>query len=301
MSRLPVEETPLHVAAGESAGIRGFGAIGNGINDDSPAIQRALASGAADIRFEPGRYLLNSPVVIPSHVEHLDFSFCDLVAGIDLKRSDREGFVIAGKAEDRPLFVERLFAWEQWSGEHCTFTHASRRTVCFKDMHTQTLKFYRNTVPGAKVFFDNVATTTGVVPGTKGHGRYGVYFKGQTVWARQLNPERGEPMILNDGSDLVLMGYKSEDKGVVIHTINGGRTEVLGGVINIGNTGEVAFLAEDSQQRISTASQAWRSVGYHRVAIREIVKGRTTEILSAEMPSRGFPPERGPQYVVPLY
>jgi hypothetical protein len=301
MGRLPIEETPVYVVAGTPAGVRAFGAIGNGVNDDSPAIQRALDSGAAEIRFEPGRYLMNGPVVIPSRVAHIDFSFCDLVAGIDLKQSDREGFVISGTEGDKPLFIERLFAWEQWSGEHCTFTHASTRTVCFKDMHTQTLKFYRNTVPGAKVFFDNVATTTGVIPGTKGHGRIGVSLMGQKVWARQLNPERGEPMILNDGSDLVLMGYKSEDKGVVIRTLNGGRTEVLGGVINIGNTGEVAFVAEDSQQRISTASQAWRSVAYHRIAIREIVKGHGTEILSADMPARGFPPERGPQYVVPLF
>jgi len=301
MARLPIEETPVYVASGIISGVRDFGAIGNGINDDSPAIQRALDSGAADIRFEPGRYLLNRPVVIPSHIEHIDFSFCDLVAGIDLKRSNQEGFVIAGSAADRPLFVERLFAWEQWSGEHCSFTHASTRTVCFKDMHTQTLKFYRNTVKGGKVFFDNVATTSGLIPGTKGHGRCAVSFKGQKVWARQLNPERGEPMIRNDGGDLVLLGYKSEGADVVVNTINGGRTEVLGGVINIGNTGEVAFVAEDSQQRISTASQGWRSVAYHRVAIREIIESHTTEILSADMPSRGFPPERGPQYVVPLY
>ena len=301
MSRLPIEETPVWCASGSSTGIRCFGAIGNGVNDDSSAIQRALDSGATEIRFEPGRYLMNSPVVIPSQVEHIDFGFCDLVAGIDLKQSDNEGFVIAGAAGDQPLFIERLFAWEQWCGKHCSFTHASCRTVCFQDMHTQTLKFYRNTVAGGKVFFDNVATTTGVIPGTHNHGRCAVALLGQLCWARQLNPERGEPMILNDGGDLVLMGYKSEDMGVVIRTINGGRTEVLGGVINVGNTGEVAFVAEDAQQRITTVSQAWRSVGYHRVAIREIKQGQIHEIPSAELPSRGFPPARGPQYVIPLY
>lgn len=301
MPRLPIEDTPACRRVETPVGVHAFGAVGNGVNDDSPAFQRALDSGADSLRIEPGRYLLNSPVVIPSNVEHIDFSFCDLVAGIDLKRSQQEGFVIAGTEGDRPLLIERLFAWEQWSGEHCTFTHASRRTVCFKDMHTQTLTFYRNTVPGAKVFFDNVACTTGVIPGSQGHGRCCVSLKGQKAWARQINPERGEPMILNDGGDLVLMGYKSEGAGGVVRTLNGGRTEVLGGVINIGKTGEVAFVVEDAQARISTASQAWRSVACHRVAIREIVKGQTTEILSADMPSRGFPPERGPQYVIPLY
>lgn len=301
MARLPIEETPIYVAAGESAGVRAFGAIGNGVNDDSPAIQRALDCGATEIQFEPGRYLLNRPVVIPSHVEHIDFGFCDWVAGIDLKRSDREGFVIAGEEADRPLFIERALAWEQWNGSHCSFTHASRRTVCFKDMHTQTLRFYRNTVPGGKVFFENVATTTGVIPGAVGHGVCAVTLQGQKAWAWQLNPERGEPMILNDGGALVVFGYKSEDKGVVVRTINGGRTEVLGGVINCCLTGDAAFVAEDSQQRISTASQGWLPTAGHRIAVREIRNGHITEVRSVEMPSRGFPPERGPQYVIPLY
>ena len=303
MPRLRIEDTPIYQpsSGGVTTGIRGFGAIGNEANDDSPAIQRALDSGATEICFEPGRYLLNSPVVIPSRIAHIDFNFCDLVAGIDLKRSNLEGFVIAGGEADRPLFIERLLAWEQWSGDHCTFTHASSRTVCFKDMHTQTLKFYRNSVPNGKVFFDNVAVTTGVIPGTVGHGRCAVSLVGQRAWARQLNPERGEPMIFNDGGDLVLMGYKSEDKGVVVYTINGGRTEVLGGVITIGGTGEVAFVAEDAQQRISTASQGWLPEAYHRCAIREIRNGQTSEIMSDTLPSRGFDASRGPQYIIPLY
>lgn len=301
MQRLPVEESPIWKSVGSSTGIRAFGAIGDGINDDSLAIQRALDSGAAEIRFEPGRYLMNSPVTISSKVEHINFDFCDLIAGADLKQSDDEGFVIAGDGSDKPLFIERILAWEQWSGEHCTFTHASTRTVCFKDLHTQALKFYRNTVPGGKVFFDNVATTTGVIPGTNGHGRCAVSLKGQKVWARQLNPERGEPMILNDGSDLVLMGYKSEGMGVVVETIHGGRTEVLGGVINIGRTGDTAFVCRDSQMRVSTASQGWREPAYHRNAIREIRGGNEEIIPSSEMPSRGFDASRGPQYVIPLY
>jgi len=306
MPRLPVEDTPVYDGAGKSStGVRRFGAIGNGVNDDSPAIQAAMDSGAAEIRFEPGRYLLNKPVVIPAGVEHIDFSFCDLVAGVDLMRSELEGFVIGGKGGSGettpPLFVERLMAWEQWCGKHCTFTHASRRTVCFKDMHTQTLKFYRNTVTGGKVFFDNVCTTSGAFPGDRGHGRCTVSLKGQKVWARQLNPERGEPMILNDGSDMVLFGYKSEDGGGVLRTINGGRSEVIGGVVNFGRAEHPAFFAENSQMRISTATHAWLARSYYRTAIQDIADGKTTALKAEDMPSRGFEESRGPQYLIPLY
>jgi hypothetical protein len=231
----------------------------------------------------------------------MDFSFCDHVAAVDLKKSRREGFVIEGDQAALPLFVERLMAWEQWTGEHCTFTHIGTRTACFKDMQTQSLKFYRNTVSGAKVFFDNVAITTGVTPGARGHGRCAVSLEGQKVWARQLNPERGEPMILNDGGDLVLMGFKSEDMGIVVHTINGGRTEVLGGVMNLGNTGDTAFLVEDSQVRISTVSQGWLPVAGYKTAIRHITDGQTRVIKSETLRSRGFDPSRGRQFVIPLY
>ncbi len=304
MARLPMEETPVYQTKGKaSTGVRRFGAIGNGVNDDSPAIQLAMDSGAAEIHFEPGRYLLNQPVVIPATVESINFNFCDLVSGVDLKKSDREGFLIAGSggSDALPLFIERLMAWEQWCGEHCTFTHACKRTVCFKDIHTQTLKLYRNTVTGAKVFFDNVVTTSGSFPGSIGHGRCPVSLKGQKVWARQLNPERGEPMILNDGGDLVLLGYKSEGEGTVVRTINGGRTEVMGGVINFGGKENPAFAAEDSQMRIATATHAWLADYYFRTAIRHTQGGRATVIKAGDLPLRGFPKSRGPQYLIPLY
>jgi hypothetical protein len=301
MPRLPIEETPVWTPSGRTTGIRAFGAIGNESNDDSPAIQRALDSGATEIRFEPGRYLINTPVTIPSHVAHIDFSFCDLVAGIDLKQSKREGFVIAGAKSDRPLFVERLLTWERWSGEHCTFTHASQRTVCFKDIQTQSLQIYRNTVAGGKVFFDNVAVTTGVRPGTDIYGRCCASFKGQKVWARQFNPERGQPMVINDGGDLVIMGYKSEGRGIIVHTINGGRTEVLGGIMNVGRDGKTAFVAEDSQLRISTASQNRHAGGFYRTAVKSIQKGKTTTLEGVDLPLRSGPKAATPQFVIPLY
>ncbi|MCP4314305.1 MAG: hypothetical protein GY790_23875 [Bacteroidetes bacterium] len=306
MARLSIEETPIYKGSGKTtSGVRLFGALGNGINDDSPAIQAALNSGAAEIIFEPGRYLLNSPVVIPASVEHIDFNFCNLVSGVDLKQTNLEGFVIGGDgdASAPPLFIERLIAWEQWSGEHCTFTHASRRTVCFKDMQTQTLQFYRNTVSGGKVFFDNVAATTGAKPGTHGHGRCVVMLRGQKVWARQLNPERGEPAILNDGGELVLMGYKSEGRGMVVQTINGGCSEVLGGVACFGKPESKAFVAEDSEIRISTTTYGWGVTSHYGTAISDAGRKRTAIIKSEDLPVRAFDKSMGQRqgYLIPLY
>jgi hypothetical protein len=99
------------------------------------------------------------------------------------------------------------------------------------------------------------------------------------------------------------MGYKSEGKGVVVHTINSGRSEVIGGVVNVGNTADTAFIAGESELRLSTATHGWRAPAYFRNAIRHtrIQKGKTILLKAEDLPSRSFKKERGPQYMIPLY
>ena len=63
-----------------------FGAVGDGVTDCSPAIQKALDSGKPYIFFGNGHYLVNSPVRVPATVKLIDFMFCDLFSGEDLKR-----------------------------------------------------------------------------------------------------------------------------------------------------------------------------------------------------------------------
>ncbi len=54
--------------------------------------------------------------------------------------------------------------------------------------------------------------------------------KGQKAWMRQINPETNGIGITNEGSDLWILGLKTENGGAtVIKTTDGGRTELLGG------------------------------------------------------------------------
>lgn len=302
--RLPVEETPVFERGphGRTVAVQDYGAKGDGIDDDSPAIQAAMNSGASEIVFEPGRYRLAHPISIPANVERVNFNFSDLIAAKPLREMSRQGaFQITGKSV-RPLFVEALFAWEQWSGEHVTFDHASTRTLVIRDVHTQTLCLYENSVSGGRVFLENVAATAGVIPGQQRHGRCCARFRGQQVWARQFNPERGEPMVLNDGGALWVLGFKSEDEGVAFQTVNGGKTEVLGGVLNGGGETTTAFLSEDSAIRVSAVSNGWESIRSIGTAVAERRNGQFTARLRRESClDRGFPPDRGEQFCVSLY
>lgn len=70
---------------------------------------------------------------------------------------------------------------------------------------------------GAKVFIENTCSA-------------GWTFTGQRVWMRQYDPESNEPMTINDGGTLWVLGSKTESAGGTwFITRNGGRTELLGG------------------------------------------------------------------------
>jgi hypothetical protein len=66
----------LRVTAGSIAGyvqdriasVKDYGAVGNGVTDDSTAIQNAVNSGFKEIYFPAGTYLMNYPVQIPQNV-----------------------------------------------------------------------------------------------------------------------------------------------------------------------------------------------------------------------------------------
>ena len=69
------------------------------------------------------------------------------------------------------------------------------------------------------------------------------------AWCRQLNTERQGTMLTNNGASLWILGMKTEKVGTIIHTKNGGKTDLLGCFVysNQGWRDNVpAFLTEDS-------------------------------------------------------
>ena len=74
------------------------------------------------------------------------------------------------------------------------------------------------------------------------------------AWCRQLNTEREGTMLTNNGASLSILGMKTEKIGTVIHTKNGGKTDLIGCFIysNRGWDESVpAFVIEDSQVSLS--------------------------------------------------
>lgn len=231
MPKNPRQNSPEEIAF-----VDDFGAIGDGVTDSTRAIQRAMNSGKPTVLFGNGEYLINAKIKIPSTVKTVDFLFCSLACGIRLVGGEYDAAFEISENSDELLFMENLSAWENFRGHIRLVKHAAHRDAVFSDIHLMSASMYFNNAPGSSVYFDNCFLTTGTytrdawIPGD---GFVPVYshiipyeFHGQTVYGRQVNPERADLAMLNDGSDILLDGFRTEGPGSALKTVNGGKTEI---------------------------------------------------------------------------
>ncbi|MBP7053751.1 MAG: hypothetical protein KBE65_22295 [Phycisphaerae bacterium] len=70
----------------------------------------------------------------------------------------------------------------------------------------------------------------------------------QNAWARQLNVENQGTHVTNEGGRLWILGYKTERGGTLIHTKDGGQTELFGTFSYTTTAGKLApmFVTEDA-------------------------------------------------------
>ena len=237
---------------GEWVCVDDFGAVGNGVTECSAAIQNALNSGKSGIYFGEGHYLIDRPVTIPASVRVIDFHFCDLFAGEALKQAKGKGAFVVSEETDSMLTVCNLYTFEQFYGYFRLIEHAAKRELLCRDLHTQTAAMYFNTVKGSTVWFDNCACTTGTYSQDAILRRIGktpefcgvIPFElhGQTVYAKNLNPERADLEVLNDGGRFLAYGLKTEGPGTMVKTENGGVSEICVMWAGIGKTGATNAL-----------------------------------------------------------
>lgn len=118
---LTIEETPdvpWEQDMKKWVSVNEFGAKGDGMSDDTKAIQKAMNSGKPVIYFNQGSYLIDAPITVPATVKRINFMNANLKSGSTLnKMIDKGAFVINENASD-PLIMEDLLAWEEFRGDH---------------------------------------------------------------------------------------------------------------------------------------------------------------------------------------
>ena len=291
---LPILDTPTftYPDVSEWACVEHFGAVGDGVTDDTAAIQAAMNSGAEVIYFNRGRYLITDEIMIPKTVKMINFCFCDLVSGEKLRNGRDLGAFVVNEDSDSPLFMTNAFTWEQFYGLFHFVRHSAKRDLVLKDLHLQTTCVYSNTVSGSRVFIDDVACTTGDFSEWyfyRQEGREPIYasnipfvFNGQEVFGRNLNPERADLEIVNNGGKAVFLGIYCEGPGTVLKTTNGGTSEIYTFLAAAGTDNEEKpVLINDNSSVSAVSGSLYAAPRNYPVAIKEI-KGDQTAILRTE-------------------
>ena len=222
--RLPVKETPQPAweSAAKWAVVDAFGADPSGKKDSVEAIQKAMDSGATTVFF-PGHYTASRAIEVRGKVRR--------VIGIS-------GWMNYGKREPVNFRIgdgaEPVVWLENFSGLHGGVEIDTKRTVVLRSVGTQAIKSTARS-EGGEVFLEDVVGD-------------GFRFRKQRVWARQLNIENEGTHLTNDGGDVWVLGYKTERGGTLVHTLGGGRTEILGGFSYTTTAGKLApmFVNDDS-------------------------------------------------------
>jgi len=310
---LPVEDTPEIEWENPSnwVCVNDFGAIGDGVTDDTVAIQKAFNSGHSTIYFQPGKYLLNDVITIPATVNRVNFMYCDLLTSEKLAAMKHTGAFLIEQNSSHPLIIEDLYAMEKFYGFVSLIQHSCQRTLIVSDVHVQAASLYFNTVSGGKVFMENAGCTIGGIPGAgnrsnklPGEDKYPYSrevpcfsFTGQTVWCRQLNPERSLHEVINDGGSLWVFGCKTEEEGTGFETLNHGYTEVLGAVFCLGwNKQYPAIINNNSNVSVFASTYDMGCNQYWPIAVQEI-QGNSSLFLYGD----DLPISHMDSYVIPLY
>lgn len=181
--------------------------------DDSLAIQAAIDSGATTLYFPFGSWLVERTVDVRGNVNRIN----GLESRIGSLSGDGALRIVDG--------VSQTVVYERFGGfttNRVQIRHDSSRTLVARNL--QGFGYQPITeAPGDLFIYD-------VVDGE-------FEFRNQNVWARQFNvegradvndPNLPNQKILNDNSNLWVLGLKIENQGTIVRTINGGQTELLG-------------------------------------------------------------------------
>ncbi len=190
------------------------------------AVDEAAGKGATTIYFPKilegkgeGRYRITKPVRVHGSVNRI-IGLENLVDVADPDGAFKSGaavFTFEDLTGDA-VVVERFFSLGGWNcpSHVLLFENKTDRLVILMNMGKRGL--LKKPQPGQTWFLEDVVS----------HLRVG---RGESVWARQLNPESPQRnMVEVDGGQLWVLGMKTEGRATHIVAKGGAKVELLGGV-----------------------------------------------------------------------
>lgn len=260
---LPIKETPRIPYGGLADWVSPaeFGGTTDG-EDCTQAVQKAVDSGRRTLYFPHGTWRIEGTVEIRGAIQ--------TVTGLEGRLGGNGKLkVVEGSAP--AVVIERIDLTYQRLG----IEHASSRPVAIRGVVCGGGLEYTGAGP---LFLEDVCV---------GSIRLG---KGQEVWARQLNCEaRDRTKLINDGGTLWIQGIKTEKRGTICETLNGGRTEIVGGFIysNQGIPGgQPMFTVRDAAFSATIGESSFSGRPYP-IVVQETQRGVQRELLRDQALRRG--------------
>lgn len=275
---LPIEETPRlpwETDFSRWANVRSFGASPEREDNREP-IQAAIDSGATTLYFPRGDYKVSGTIELRGQVRHI----VGLQSMIRFGAQEQTVFRL-GDAPGSPdtLVIDQL-NFAPWNRTNPIDNASTSRTLVLRS-----LVGAGSTHTGSgRLFIEDCGT--GV--------QRGLHLLGPTrAWVRQLSnePRERQTHLTNRGGTIWILGHKTEMPGVLIHTSDGGRTEICGAFVYSGVGGDMPpepmYVVEDASFSVTMGGvhYAGKRKPYD-VLVRETRNGVTKELLATDAAPR---------------
>jgi hypothetical protein len=241
-----------------------FGAIANDEKDDTAAFQAAIDSGATTVVVpNTGTFTINGSLKLRGNVRR--FLGTEGVL-------NGSGEIVADNGSQPTLIVENFFVA---FNSKLKWNNVANRTIVYRSITHLNLES-----KGTGDMFIDDATM----------GKIRFLNPTQSIWTRQFNPEGSEETnVVNSGSKLWILGFKTEGTKTKIETTNGGFTELLGGLIYASGEQD----AKDPLFRIINSScsfvglaEAYFDKDTYQIWVEETRGNETKKLMRSELPGR---------------
>ncbi len=314
--RLPIEESPKILSEPDPAkwaNVDDFGAVGDGVADDTQAIQKAMDSGKPAILFPKNVYIVNGTVTIPKTVRQVSFLY-----GCTIRTQFREeAMFCVSEPSAEPLLLQQ----SAYNLGGVFLDHAAARTLVLEDMQTffphagrsammmdlffkpvkpaqyddatNCWRLYRNATPAGepkKLFVNNAL---GFAPGGPDN-RFAV--ENVTAWCRQVNTEHFMGNFAFRNSTAWILGFKTEshEDARSFSALDGTRLEALCGLFSQPGVQTTSPLfAKDSA--LCVAMMTLGASAPERQLLEDVKQGKTKLIPEDACPP--LSPSHGMRFV----